>query len=108
MNSLISLKSDCIIALENCIKNCRETIEIHGGNEEMLTCTNLCRLCIDACLDCISACESVQANRGQFMKICAEICNTCIANFENHINLECQNSVSACKDCIDEFGQIMA
>lgn len=108
MNNLVSLKSDCIRALEICIKNCQRVIEKHNDKEEMQHCIQMCKLCIDACLDCISACESVQANRGQFMLICAEICNACIANFENHVNLECQKFTSACKDCVDEFSNVMA
>ena len=74
----------------------------------MSSCIKLCELCINACQDCIAACESVQANRGQFMQICVGICNACIANFENYVQVEFKKSALACKDCIEEFEQVMA
>lgn len=108
MTSLISLKSDCIQAMENCIRNCRELVEAHKENEEMGACLRLCELCIHACQDCIAACESVQSDRGQFMQLCVDICNACLANFENYVQVEFKKSALACKGCIEEFGHIMA
>lgn len=95
MTSLIPLKEDCIEALENCIQNCRELLETHRGKEQMNACIKLGELCINACLDCIAACESVQAERGQFVQVCVEISKACISNFENHVQVEFQKSILA-------------
>lgn len=108
MTSLISLKSKCIKALENYIQNCRELLETNKDTDEMNDCFMLCHLCIDACVDCINACESVQANSSQFMQIYVDICNACIANFENHVQVEFKKSASAHKDCIAEYEHIKA
>ena len=96
MTSLISVKDDCIEALETCIQNCRELVETYKGNEQMNTCIKIGELCINACLDCIVACKSVQAERGQFVQVYVEISKACISNFENHVQVEFQKSILAC------------
>tara|TARA_R110002020_G_scaffold125370_6_gene282567 strand:- start:1354 stop:1632 length:279 start_codon:yes stop_codon:yes gene_type:complete len=92
MTSLISLKNDCIQAMENCISNCRVLIETHKEKEDMSAFINLCELCIHACEDCITACNSVQADGSQFMQIYAGICKACIANYETYVQVEFQKS----------------
>lgn len=103
MTSLISIKSDCILAMENCIKNCRELEEVHQGKEEMSACLKLCKLCIDACQDCISACQSAQSNNGNFLNLCVDMCNACLVNFENYIQEEFKKSALACQVCIQKI-----
>lgn len=96
MTPLISLKSDCIHAMKNCISNCEELIEAYKEYEEMSECIRLCELCIHGCQDCIAACESIQADSDQFMLV-VDICNACLANFENYVQVEFKKSAKACK-----------
>lgn len=87
MIRLISLKRDCIQAMENCISNGKELIEAYKEYEHMSECIRLCELCIDGCKDCIAACESVQEDSDRFLLVVG-ICNACLANFENYVQVE--------------------
>lgn len=108
MTSLTPLKSDCSMALEQCIKDCnllKASIKEISGLEK---CEELAQLCIIACAECLHACESARLDRGKMMVACAEACKLCVSECEKHNSEESKRCAIACRNCLEELEHVLA
>ncbi|MDR7127874.1 hypothetical protein J2X69_000202 [Algoriphagus sp. 4150] len=110
MTSLIPLKSDCSEALGQCIKECQYLIASIKDKEiaGLEKCEELAQLCIEACAECIDACESARLDRGKMMLACVEACKNCASECEKHDLVECDRCAGACNECLEELGHVLA
>lgn len=108
MNSLIPLKSNCITALEQCIKDCHSLIRFHKHSAGLERCVELSQLCLDACAECLDACESARLDRGKMMHICVKACKRLSAECKKHTSEACQRCAASCDSCVEEFSHLIA
>ncbi len=108
MSRLIQIKSNCTVALERCIRTCQNLISAYKYTSGMGDCIKQATICMEACVECLDACESAQFDRGINMCKCYEVCKASFREFQKYDMEECQGCVEACLLCIEELDNMIA
>lgn len=105
--SLTLMKSDYIMALMRCARDCSEYIGMKGENASLSI--SKAQECRTACLDCVEAFESAQvAIRGLLIQSAAHACRSFLKLCEGCSEPISQKCRESCKRCIEESEYLMA
>lgn len=77
MTSISPEPTDYRVTLEQCIIDCQYLIETQKKFPGKERCIELSKLCINACNDCLVACESVGEGIGKMLQSCVDACKAC-------------------------------
>ena len=106
--SLIPLKSDYCVALEQCVNDGQQLITAFKENPEMVKCVALTKDCIEFCVECLHAFESASFERGEMIHSCKDSCITCSEECDKYDFEICRKFAYSCRRCVEELNLVLA
>lgn len=96
--------------MQECIDTCFEVTEvcdwcadqcIEAGNEDLARCIRLCRDAADVANQCARLCSRQSEVYDQYAAVCADICQECLDECQQHDMEATDACVDALERCID-------
>ncbi len=92
----------CIEACQACAIDCELCLTTMVGVESQNDCPLCCYECIESCLQCVRALVRRSNFTELYCKLCAEICEWCAKQCEEHDMDHCQRCAISCRHCANE------
>lgn len=108
MMSLIPLKSDYCVALEQCLNDALQVITVFKEDMTMEECLAKAKHCLKDCSECLAASESGSFNRGKMMQTCIKSCSSCSVEFDKFDLEVCRKFAHSCRGCVEELKLVLA
>jgi hypothetical protein len=97
-HELIAELNECAAACNACYEACLKEKDV----AKLERCMMLDKDCFDMCELTARALERGSEHADLFLNLCAQICNNCATECQQHHHDHCQKCASACHHCADK------
>lgn len=98
---------NCINACQQAIIDCTLCFKEMVGKESNNNCPECCIECIEVCELTMKALLRNSEKASHYMKLCAEICDYCASQCEQHDRKHCQKCAESCRKCAQACKEVI-